>query len=155
MFSKYPTDEGGLDYYTCVTLIDITKTDVVRHYIKELGDDKAGYEIKRNQQRNYQTMLQVIGLRCQAVYLTDPVLFPDQDLAELGFGTNFTKEHVWAFSFGVEQKDVFMTSSSPYGLLLEDIHNVPVILNLTETAKIKTPMLDAFGHNTKNIIILK
>ena len=68
MFSNYPTNDDGLDYFTFVTLIDITKTDIVRHYNKEMPE--AEYQIKRNQHRNYQTMLQVLGLRVQAVYLT-------------------------------------------------------------------------------------
>jgi len=153
MFSNYPTDDAGLDYYTCVTLIDITKTNAVRHYNISMPDSESDYNLKRNQHRNYQTMLQVIGLRCQPVYLTDPVKYEGQDLAELGFDPAFTKETVWTFSLGVEQQDVFVSPSHPYGLLLEDLHNVPIILNMTETATIAEPMLDVY--NTINTIIFK
>ena len=116
---------------------------------------KADYDIKRNQHRNYQTMLQVIGLRVQAVYLTDPIKHGNQDLAELTFGSDFKKESVWSFSFGIEQEDIFKTSSSSFGLLLDDIHNVPIILGLEETATIQIPMLDAYSDSIKNTIILK
>ena len=153
MFSNYPTNDDGLDYFTFVTLIDITKTDIVRHYNKEMPE--AEYQTKRNQHRNYQTMLQVLGLRVQAVYLTDPIKHEDQNLAGLGFGSNFKKESVWSFSFGIEQEDIFRTSSSPFGLLLDDIHNVPIILDLEETASIQSPMLDACDDAIKNTIILK
>jgi len=153
MFSNYPTDDDGLDYFTFVTLIDITKTDVVRHYNK--GMPEADYDIKRNQHRNYQTMLQVIGLRVQAVYLTDPIKHVDQSLAKLNFGSDFKKESVWSFSFGIEQEDIFKTSNSAFGLLLDDIHNVPIVLGLEETATIQPPMLDAFSDSIRNTIILK
>ena len=155
MFSNYPTDDAGLDYYTCVTLIDITKTNAVRHYNTSMPDSESDYNLKRNQHRNYQTMLQVIGLRCQPVYLTDPVKYVDRDLAELGFGSDFTKETVWAYSFGVEQQDIFLTDEHPFGLLLEDLHNVPIILELMESAAIEEPMLDLFGIQTINTIIFK
>lgn len=155
MFSIHPTIDAGLDYYTCVTLIDITKTDVARHYTKGMPGTEADYNIKRNQHRNYQTMLQVIGLRCQPYHLSDPVKHEDQDLSDLPFGSAFTKETIWTFRFEVEQEDVFHTPNNPFGLLLDDLHNVPVIINLTETATIKTAMLDTYNEITKNTIILK
>lgn len=153
MFSNYPTDDDGLDYFTFVTLIDITKTDVVRHHNKEMP--RAEYDIKRNQHRNYQTMLQILGLRVQAVYITDPIKYESQSLTDLTFGSTFKKESVWSFSFGIEQEDIFMTANSPFGLLLDDIHNVPIVLGLEETAKIQPPMLDAFSDSIRNTIILK
>lgn len=153
MFSKYPTDDGGLDFYTCVTLVDITKTDAVRHYNKSMGESEADYNLKRNQHRNYQTMLQILSLRSQPVYLSDPVKFIGRDLTD--FGTNFTKETVWAFSFGFERPDLFLTNDHPFGSLLEDMHNVPIILNLMETAKILEPKLDLFNPETINTIIYK
>ena len=155
MLFNHPTEDGGLDFYTCVTLIDITKTDAVRHYSKGMPEVEAVYNIKRNQHRNYQTMLQVIGLRSQPMYLTDPVKQEDQDLIGLNFGTAFTKETVWSFTFGVEQEGVFANSNSPFGLLLEDFHNVPIIVGLNETANIQTPKLDAYSADATNIIIIK
>jgi hypothetical protein len=155
MFSIHPTIDAGLDYYTCVTLIDITKTDVARHYNKGMSESEAEYNLKRNQHRNYQTMLQVIGLRCQPTNLTDPIKHEDQDLTDLGFGSAFTNETVWSFTFEVEQEDVFLTANNPFGLLLDDMHNVPIVLNLTETADIDKAMLDTYNEVTKNTIILK
>ena len=152
MFSNYPTDDAGLNYYTCVTLLDITKTDTVHHYVNGMGGSEAEYNVKRNQHRNYQTMLQVIGLRCQAVYLSNPTMFQDEELSE--FGTNFINGNVWAFSFGVEQEDIFALPNRPLGLLLDDMHNVPIITGLTETVNITLAMIDTVNDDTKNTIIL-
>ena len=157
MFSKYPTDDDGLDFYTCVTLVDITKTDAVRHYNSSMEESESDYNLRRNQHRNYQTMLQIIGLRSQPVYLTDPVKFINRDLADWDFGADFTftKETVWAFSFGFERPDLFLTEDHPFGGLLQDMHNVPIILNLMETAPIAEPMLDLLNNKTANTIIYK
>ena len=155
MFSRYPTTGDGLDYYTCVTLIDITKTDAVRHYNKSMSETEAEYNIKRNQQRNYQTMLQVISLRCQPSFATDPIIYKDLDITDAGFGSAFTKETVWEFTFAVDVEDVFATADSPYGLLLEDMNNIPIILNLNETANIAEPKLDTLSDISKNTIIIK
>jgi len=155
MFSKYPSDDAGLDYYTCVTLIDITKTDAARHYSSGMGESESDYNIKRNQHRNYQSMLQVIGLRCQPVYLTDPVLHPSEKLTEIGFGSDYAKGNIWTFSFGVEQEGIFDLPSQPLGLLLTDIHNVPIITGLTENVNVKISMLDTSNTNTRNTIIFK
>jgi hypothetical protein len=153
MFSKYPTDEGGLDFYTCVTLIDITKTDAVRHWNPSMDESESDYNLRRNQQRNYQTMLQLISLRSQPVYLSDPVKFINRDLTDLGFGTTFTTETTWAFSFGYEQVDLFLTDSHPFGALLSDMNNVPIILNLMETADITSPMLNTSDSEIINTVI--
>jgi len=155
MFLKYPTDDAGLDYYTCVTLIDITKTDAARHYFSGMEESEAEYNIKRNQHRNYQSMLQVIGLRCQPIYLTDPVIYPDENLTKIGFGSDYSKGDVWTFSFGVEQEGIFDLPTQPMGLLLNDLHNVPIITGLAENVNVKISMLDTSNTNTKNTIILK
>ena len=155
MFSNYPSDDDELDYYTCVTLIDITKTDAARHYFSGMDEAEADYNIKRNQHRNYQTILQVIGLRCQPVYLTDPVMRPNENLSKIGFGPNYTKGNIWTFSFGVDREGIFDLPTQPFGLLLTDIHNVPIITGLSENVNIKISMLDTGNAKTKNTIILK
>lgn len=155
MFSKYPTDDGGLDFYTCVTLIDITKTDAVRHYNPSMEESKSDYNLKRNQHRNYQTMVQLISLRSQPIYLSDPVKFINRDLSDVELGTNYDNETFWSFSFGYEQVDLFITPDHPFGALLEDMNNVPIILNLMETADIQEPKLDLFNSESTNTIIYK
>lgn len=155
MFSEQPIRDSGLNYYSCATLIDITKTNAVRHYSNGMTESEADYNIKRNQHRNYQTILQVIGLRCQPTYLTDPILYTDQDLAKFGDEYSILNGNVWRFDFGVEPEGVFDLPNKPLGLLLDDMHNVPIITGLTESVKIETAMLDTANTDTRNTIILK
>ena len=51
-------------FYTGVTLVDITATGVIRHTTAD--------EIPRNQQRNWETVLQCIGIKAQPQLLEGP-----------------------------------------------------------------------------------
>ncbi len=155
MISTSPTDDGRFYYFTCATLIDITKTDIVRHYNEAMPEPKDEYELKRNQQRNWQSILQVIGLRSQPMYLSSPIVNPMDDLAVYEFGSNFTTGKVWSFHFGVEQEGIFDTPSKPGGLLLEDLHNVPIVTGLTEDVTIDPAIIDTVSPQDRNTIILK
>jgi hypothetical protein len=122
------------------TLIDITKTDVV----------SSASSMERNQHRNWETLVQVLGLRTQIMLLhtSGPRKL---DITKMGFGEDFVGEHlVWIFKFGVEQEAVFSNSNSSHGTLEGDCSSVPVILGLTETARIITPTFCASGTQ-KNI----
>jgi hypothetical protein len=153
MISTSPLIEGGLNYYTCVTLIDITKTDAVRHYDKGMFEKESEYEILRNQHRNWQTIIQVISLRTQPMYLSEPVMTVGQELDD--FGTVFDKGTYWTFQFGVEGEDIFDLPTQPGKVLLDDLHNVPVVVNLTEDVIIKPAIIDTLNVDTKNTLILK
>lgn len=155
MNSISPTDDEGLDYFTCSTLIDITKTDAVRHYNKGMPEDKTDYEIMRNQQRNYQSIIQVIGLRGQPVYLSAPTTEFHTKLSNLGFGSEYTTGTVWTFHFGVEQQGLFDSPDKKGGLLIDDLHNVPVVTDLTEDVTIDPSILNTVDDKFKNTIISK
>jgi len=152
MISTSPLADG-LYYYTCITLIDITKTDAVRHYIDGIPELRSEYELMRNQQRNWQTILQVISLRVQPMHISVPIIATNQTLTQ--FGTLFATGTVWAFTFGVEQEAVFDLPDSPNKVLLNDLHNVPVVVNLKEDVTISPAIIDTNSSATKNTIILR
>ena len=124
------TDLSRTTLYTCYTLIDITRTGVTRHEGKE-----------RNQQRNYESLLQTISLRAQPVYLEEPGLLPGADLSQYKFGSDYTGNHnVWRFVFGVEHRDIFALVDDPVGLLMEDVNHTPILSLLDETVVLRTPI---------------
>ena len=53
-----------MKFYTGITLVDITATGVTRHRVDN--------ELERNQQRNWETVLQVIGLKAQPQLIDGP-----------------------------------------------------------------------------------
>lgn len=137
---------------TCYTLFDITHTGVLNHYKSTAMPfkDRSGTDIttdsewrrSRNQQRNWETIIQVLSLRTQPMELTDPELLSDQSLENYQFGSAFTgTANVWKFEFEIEQEDVFADENSRLGKLCQDLANVPMLDKLLETVEFNSPML--------------
>jgi hypothetical protein len=107
--------------FQCRTLFDITATGITGHYrsVRLPMTDWAGNTIvtedqwnrARNQQRNWETLTQIVSLRTQLFDLTDPV--QDQDS--------------WSFEFSVESASVFGSADDPTKVLIQDSHNVPML----------------------------
>ena len=125
-----------LYYYQCYTLIDITPTGVTSH------DSK--HEFTRNQQRNWETIQQIISLRTQPNIL-ETNNFVD-NVAGYGFGINYTGQHkIWTFKFAVDYPDIYKEGPDIFGLLRYDLKITPLILGLTETACPEKPIFYASG----------
>ena len=109
----------------CTTKFDITATGVVGHYkpSRVPFDDRAGqlvnsiekWNYSRNQQRNWETLTQLISLRTQ-VDLTTPVV----------------EENHWVFEITVDLDNVFASDDDPLFLLKSDCNGVPMLINLSE-----------------------
>ena len=131
--------------YRLYTLIDITKTDVFSYTPQQ--------EKQRNQQRNWETVIQCISLRAQPIELTahESTL---EDVANYSFGIQYSGEHrIWVCDFAIEHEGVFVAGVDKYGVLKEDFRTTPVILNLTETAKPDLPLFYPSGE-FKNIYFI-
>lgn len=121
---------------TLTTVIDITETNARRH------DDK----LSRNQQANYLTMLQTVGLRVNA----QPIKCVSTvgDVSDMGFGTAITgKQRYWTFVFDHEYIDAIT-----YDTLANDFDLVPMITGLNETAHINNNVFRTKDAVDKNIL---
>jgi hypothetical protein len=108
----------------CTTTFDITATGVTGHYRVSRVPflDWAGRKIaneqdwhkSRNQQRNWETLQQLLSLRTQVFSATQPMVI----------------HNCWQFEFEVESADVYGQDLS---LLQEDCEGVPMLTGLTET----------------------
>jgi hypothetical protein len=129
---------------SCYSLVDITETGVIR--------DHAGQELERNQQRNWETVLQCIGLRAQPMNIRQLAMpIQSAELAGYQFGEMYKGQHkVWCFKFSVEHEGVFEKVGDPLGLLTDSFDNVPVITYLTESARFLLPIFYTSGP-IKNI----
>jgi len=116
--------------------VDITPT----YQIRGAGTD-------RDQQRNWETVLQVLGLKTQPEIIK-PVesIVLDLDDYDPLFGEFYQGVHkLWYFSFQGGRTDVYNVEE-----LEQDFTEVPVILGLDETARFMLPIF--FGTGTlKNI----
>ena len=113
----------------CRTLFDCTRTGITGHFrlAQTPFVDQAGQTIhtlsdwthSRNQQRNFETVMQMISLRAQPTVLADPI---DQD------GT-------WQFEFSVETAGVYSANgyADDCSALLQECQGTPMIVGLGET----------------------
>lgn len=132
------------------TLVDITATGFHRNYRPENSQlTAAEWHYTRNQQRNWDTVIQLIGLRSQPINVTDPEVINYPQAEPLGFGLNFHHYcdlKVWHFRFEYE-------SYVNARLIRNDFDHVPIIIGLNETVQFAQPCFRSFGIAT-NIVIL-
>jgi hypothetical protein len=125
------------------TLVDITATGVIRSQDQD--------SIERNQQRNWETVIQCMGLRTQPQHITVPYATDDFDLALFRFGEFYSgKQRVWTWKWTVEPAGVYDLPNEPLGGLYKDFEQVPVVTGLTETARFMLPIFYPYGA-IKNI----
>jgi hypothetical protein len=119
--------------YQIVTLVDITRTNPSR---SETDQHLLA------QQANFNTLLQSMGLRSNVTWITDPKEYTGQLPAPLeGKATH------WIWTFEVEREDTFLKDGDPVGLLLEDLHGVPIIDGLNNTAILDPAAFQTQGEN--------
>ena len=119
------------------TLIDITKTGVTR--------DPDPESLRRNQQRNWETVLQCIGLRTQPLMIEGPQLI-QWDMKSTKFGDFFDGTHnIWAWHWAVERTGIYDLPNDHLRGLKKDFEQVPVILGLEETARFLLPIFYPYG----------
>jgi hypothetical protein len=133
---------NNLIFYTGYSLIDITNTGVTR------SNDPDSLE--RNQQRNWETVLQCISLRTQPMQIQPPQEMV-VDLSYLNFGDMYQGEQkVWQWIWAVERQEIYDLPNKPLGALMSDFEQVPVVTCLTETARFMLPIFYPYG-SIKNI----
>ena len=113
----------------CTTLFDITFTGITGHYKPSripLWDrsgatitDQQTWDRARNQQRNWETILQIVSLRTQV--------------------STCAPEHAsgqWSFSFETDLDQLFDNGADPLGVLKQDCARVPMLVGLGESSDI-------------------
>lgn len=112
--------------YVCETLFDITETGITGHCrltrlpMKDLLGRSIANEEQwnraRNQQRNWETLQQILSLRTQITVLKPPM----QDM----------NKNIWMFEFEPETVGAFGSDQNPTEVLLIDADRVPMLREL-------------------------
>ena len=123
--------------FACQTRFDITVTGITGHFksTRMPFQDRAGQSIhdtaswnrSRNQQRNWETLTQILGLRTQLFALTTPI----QDQT----GTR------WMFEFETETDGVYGPEEDPTRVLREDANGVPMLRELNNDPDIESVLV--------------
>jgi hypothetical protein len=129
-----------MEHYKVISLVDITCSGASRY-----DTDK----IKIGQQSNFNSLVQAIGIRANVEWNQIPKKqdgrFPDPIE---GAGT------YWTWEFITERNQIFFKGNDPVGLLLDDLHNVPIINGLNNTVDINPSVFQTSGDK-QNIWISK
>lgn len=127
------------------TLIDVTNTKVVR--------PNQGTVLEHEQFKNFTTLMQCIELRCIVTYDDIPTV-EEVDVKGMGFGSAYKGKHkVWTFRFRPDRARAFEDEGNPVSLLINDMHEIPVIKSLTETINIDKAVFYTYESQQKNTII--
>jgi hypothetical protein len=119
----------------CKTFFDITATGITGHYnsARQPHLSPEQWTRSRNQQRNWETLQQIISLRTQISNLCLP---RRQGLH-------------WIFEFSSENVGVFGNPENPTYMLYQDAHGVPMLKGLDNDPKIESTLIT--HGNTQNI----
>jgi len=124
-------------HITGFTLVDITQTGVTHN--------KPEVEYQRNQQRNWETVLQCLGLRTQPMDIVGPksttMLIDEDTFGEMYRGP----QQVWVWTFNIEREGIWKEGADPLALLHKDFNEVPIIQGLGETARFILPIFYTAG----------
>lgn len=113
-----------------MSLIDITPTGITR------GESDA-----RNQQRNWESLVQALSLKTQIEVIIYPEKVENFNFTHTSvFGSFYTPiQTIWAFGF-YSEADIYTEE-----LLNSDCNEIPMILGLEETAKFILPLTHTSG----------
>ena len=127
----------------CRTLFDITATGVRSHFKESripfhddtgrIIEDQLGWTRSRNQQRNWETVNQLISLRT----LPENIVNPQFD----------TATRTWTFKFDISNIESVTLNNDPVGALARDCNGVPMIVGLNEQAGL-SQVLQTQGSDT-------
>lgn len=100
------------------------------------------------------TLQQCIGLRSNIDYDSAPTV-ELLDIKSLGFGSKYKGTHrVWTFRFRPDRTQAYHDSQGNIiGLLLDDVNQVPIIENLSETINITKAVFDLESSRDCNTVI--
>ena len=126
--------------YMMHTLVDITKNgNITKNFPFETAagdviDSKETLRTARNQNNNFNTMIQMLQIRGNITWEDDPVRI-NHDLATTKFGMYYEGHNMsWHFKFFTEQTDVFGDEANPTEQLVEDFNLIPIITECKNTA---------------------
>lgn len=118
--------------YQIITLVDITRSNANRSETDKL---------KVGQQANFNSLIQAIGMRANIEWHQDPQRHNGRIPLLDGKAVH------WIWEFDVERDAVFQKGDDPVGHLVDDLNNVPIIPDLTNSADLYPAAFQTQGDN--------
>ena len=138
------------------TLVDLTENGNLKQSFPfktksdEVIHDKHTLAVARNQNNNFDTMIQLLQMRGNVTWEHSPMKITGA-MTKFEFGTFYEgQQTAWHFQFFTEQMDVYGDELSPTESLLDDFHNVPIISFCKETVTFPLSTFDTQNPKTIN-----
>jgi hypothetical protein len=133
-----------MNRYQLVTLVDITNSNTSRSETDTL---------RLGQRANFNSLLQAIGLRANPTWEVDPAMHDGRLPDNLDGKANY-----WIWEFECERDMVFDDGQSSVGLLINDLHGVPIVNGLNNSIELdpaafvtKGPKINTWIAEIKNL----
>ena len=143
--------------YHVHTLVDITSNGNLKKQFPfktlsgDLIHDKHSLSVARNQNSNFDTLVQVLQLRGNITWENLPTKMELPTVKNHAFGNFYQgKQNIWNFQFFTEQAGIYGEHNNPTLLLENDFHNVPIVSFCKETATFPLSTFDTQNSNTIN-----
>lgn len=127
---------SNLSFYTVVTLIDIEAT----------GD------FSDNSQKNFETLINGISLRCQPVIFNNPIMDANAALVGYSFGSSYSgNANVWTWKFCTEHPGALTVA-----MLEAELDSFPII-NIADANNVifGTAIMNTASATLKNIYFVE
>jgi hypothetical protein len=131
--------------YKLYTLVDITHTGQYRN--------EPGKENHRWKEQNFQTVLQILGIRANISFKSNPVVTEVRGNI-VGFDTDEIIR-VWRFDFSTDRDFMYEIDGDPISALVEDFHLVPYINGLDEQMEQKYAVFNTHNPGCNIVFHLK
>ena len=142
--------------YRIHTLVDITDNGNLKQAFPfkttggELIHDKHSLAVARDQNSNFNTMLQLLQMRGNITWEQPPMRITDT-IRNHAFGTFYEgTQTTWHFQFFTEQSGVYGDLQDPTAQLVEDFHQVPIVSFCKETVTFPLSTFDTQDLRTLN-----
>ena len=142
--------------YRIHTLVDITENGNLKQPFPfktpsgELIHDRHSLAVARDQNSNFNTMLQLLQMRGNITWEQPPMRITDT-IRNHAFGTFYEGTQTsWHFQFFTEQSGVYGDLQDPTAQLMEDFHQVPIVSFCKETVTFPHSTFDTQDLRTLN-----
>tara|TARA_B100001113_G_scaffold74844_1_gene58294 strand:- start:6096 stop:6617 length:522 start_codon:yes stop_codon:yes gene_type:complete len=120
-----------------------------------LVHDKESLALAKNQQQNFNTLVQSLQLRANINWKQHPVI-TNIVTGNTRFGKVYEGKHkVWTFIFFTDQNDVYQDSDGATGAVEKDLDLIPVLSFCKETATFPKNAFLTQDDDIRNTFILK
>ena len=142
--------------YRVHTLVDITENGNLKQPFPfktksgEMIHDRHSLAVARDQNSNFNTMLQLLQMRGNIMWELPPHRITDT-IRNHAFGSFYEgTQTTWHFQFVTEQSGIYGDEQDPTAQLVEDFHHVPIVSFCKETVTFPLSTFDTQDLRTLN-----